>query len=289
MTWQHVPRALALTVLCVALATACDPQDLPDARDEAWVSVRVGADADGLVTVALGGGLDDAQVSALIESLDGDVFVGRPSTGDVTGNGGGFPMVEFRSTGVFVPGDAPRVDVDTRRLCDDLMAAGFTNVDVQLSMPSVDADWAVQPGQDGTVWHIESCAESPHGEVVLRPDPALFWRELVLVLFVIACNVAMAIIGSRRLSVPRWLPWTLAATAVVAAATVIAAGGATAGDSMEVAGRIGHGANVVYLAGTLMVVLLGPIAAIAQPFYWRLPKEQRPRLRRRPPPTGTPA
>jgi hypothetical protein len=42
-----------------------------------------------------------------------------------------------------------------------------------------------------------------------------------------------------------------------------------------------HGANVMYFVASLVIVLLGPIAAVAQPFYWRLPREARPRIRRR--------
>jgi hypothetical protein len=51
---------------------------------------------------------------------------------------------------------------------------------------------------------------------------------------------------------------------------------------MEIAGRMGHGANEVYFVASLVIALIGPIVAIAQPFYWRLPHDQRPRLRRHP-------
>lgn len=289
MRWLPASATLALAVTCVVLATACDPDPVPDARNEAWVSVAIQADAGGLAVVALGGDLDDSTVEALLATIDGDVFAGRPASGRVTDNGGGVPVLEYRSTGVFSPGDRPLAAIDTRRMCDDLVAAGYTVLDVQLSVPNVDASWAVVPDQDGTVWSVNACSASPHGEIALRPDPAAFWRSLLLVAIVVAANVALAVTGSRRTAVPRWLPWTLTATAVVAAAAMISAGGAAAGDNMEVAGRLGHGANVVYVAGSAMVVLFGPLAAIAQPFYWRLPKERRPRLRRRPPPTASPA
>ena len=58
----------------------------------------------------------------------------------------------------------------------------------------------------------------------------------------------------------------LAAVAVCASVGVIASAGATAGDNMEVAGRMTHAANQAYFVACLAVVLLGPLVAIAQPF-----------------------
>ena len=49
----------------------------------------------------------------------------------------------------------------------------------------------------------------------------------------------------------------------------------------EVTGTIGHGVNQLFFVACLVVVVLGPIAAILQPLYWRLPRDQRPHLRRR--------
>jgi Kef-type K+ transport system membrane component KefB len=134
-------------------------------------------------------------------------------------------------------------------------------------------------------WHVRSCSESPHGSVILKPDPGRFWREVVLVVIVAAANVALFVIGSRGLSIPRRLTIGISAAAVAASTVVIASAGATAGDNMEVAGRMSHGANLMYFVASLVIVLLGPITAVAQPFYWRLPREARPRLRRRAAPT----
>jgi hypothetical protein len=163
------------------------------------------------------------------------------------------------------------------------MANGFTNVDVWLSLPSVAHELAIVPdaSSSDTTWHVRSCSESPHGAVVLEPDPGRFWRELLLVVIVAAANVALFVIGSRGLSVPRKMTIGLWAAAVAASIVVIASAGATAGDNMEVAGRMSHGVSLMYFGASLVIVLLGPIAAVAQPFYWRLPREARPRLRRR--------
>ena len=163
------------------------------------------------------------------------------------------------------------------------MASGFTNVDVWLSLPSVAHESAIVPdaSSSDTTWHVRSCSESPHGAVVLKPDPGRFWRELLLVVIVAAANVALFVIGFRGLSVSRRMTIGLSSAAVAASFVVIMSAGATAGDNMEVAGRMSHGANLMYFVASLVIVLLGPIAAVAQPFYWRLPREARPRLRRR--------
>lgn len=279
MRSQHV--VLALVSATLALTTACDPDDVPDSPNEASAFVDVGADASGVVVVAFGSQPDEAAITGLGETIDGAVFDGRTATSHVTGNDGGIPMLEYRSSDVFEPGEAPTVAIDTRRLCDDLMASGVTDVEIGLSLPMVETDSSITPNPDGDVWHVQSCGESPHGSVVLRPDPGQFWRQVLLVVLVVLANASLVIIGTRSVAVPRWAPWALAAIGVASAIAVIAAGGATAGDNMEVAGRMGHGANLAYFFGSLVIVLVGPIAAIAQPFYWRLPRDERPRLRRR--------
>jgi hypothetical protein len=252
------------------------------------MSVTVGANAKGAVVLALGGAHDEIALAAIARTLDGAVFPGQPATSEVTGNGGGFPLIEFTSTGVFDPGDSPTVELDTRRLCDDLMAGGFTDLVVRLSLPRVAHESAIVPGESSdSIWDVRSCEAAPHGAVVLNPNPHRFWFELLLVLIVVAANVALAVIGSRGLNVPRWMTIGLSGTAVAVFLVAIATAGFSAGNDMEVAGRISHAANLFYFAISAIVVLLGPIAAVAQPFYWRLPREQRPRLRRRPAGSGT--
>ena len=251
------------------------------------MSVTVGADAKGAVVLALGGAHDEIALAAIARTLDGAVFPGRSATSDVTGNGGGFPLIEFTSTGVFDPGDSPTVELDTRPLCDDLTASGFTDLVVRLSLPRVAHESAIVPGESSdSTWDVRSCDAAPHGAVVLNPNPHRFWFELLLVLIVVAANVALAVIGSRRLNVPRWMTIGLSGTAVAVFLVAIATAGFSAGDDMEVAGRISHAANLFYFAISAIIVLLGPIAAFAQPFYWRLPRDQRPRLRRRPTGSG---
>jgi hypothetical protein len=264
------------------VATACDPDSVPDAANEASVTVEVGPDATGVVVVALGGEPDVATLESIADTIDGDVF-SRPATTNVEGNGGGIPLLEFTSNGAFEPGEAATIDVDTRRLCDDLMASGITELDVRLVLPSVDAELSVLPDRSdsSTMWHVRACSDAPHGSVVLRPDPGEFWRDLLLLAVVVVANMTLAVIGLRGISVPRWATIGLSAAAVAASFIVIADVGARAGDNMEVAGRMGHGANQVYFVASLVIVLLGPIAAVAQPFYWRLPRDERPRLRRR--------
>lgn len=274
--------ALALTACCV-LTTACGAEPGPDSPNEASVSVEVGPDATGTVVVAFGGEPDEATLATIADTIDAAVFTGRPATSQVTGNGGGRPLLEFNSTDVFQPGPAPTIELDTGRLCDDLMASGITDFDIRLSVPSVSFDSAIVPNQptSDTTWRVQSCIDSPRGTVVLKPDPARFWLELGLVILVLASNVAMAVVGWRGIRVPRRAMFLLAAVAVCASVAVIASAGATAGDNMEVAGRMTHAANQVYFVTCLAVVLLGTLVAIAQPFYWRLPPDQRPRLHRR--------
>ncbi|HEX6658661.1 MAG TPA: hypothetical protein VF065_11295 [Ilumatobacter sp.] len=255
---------------------------MPDSANEASVSLEVGPDAMSAVVIAFGGELDEATLDARARTIDGDVFAGAPATSNVKADGRGIPLLDFTSSDVFEPGDAPTIELDTRRLCDDLIAAGITNIEVRLALPNVDANPSILPeSESGMTWHVRSCSESPRGALVLRPDPGEFWRSFLLVTVVVAANVALAAIGWRGISVLRWVTIGLSAAAVVAAFVMIATAGATAGDNMEVAGRMGHGANQLYFVAALVIVLLGPIAAVAQPLYWRLPRDQRPRLRRR--------
>jgi hypothetical protein len=109
----------------------------------------------------------------------------------------------------------------------------------------------------------------------------------LLVSIIVLVNVALAFIGSRPLTVPRRLSGALSASAVLVLLVMMATAGLSGGEQMEVAGRISHAASLVYFFVGAAVMLFGPIAAVAQPFYWRLPKERRPRLRRRPPAAGT--
>ena len=274
--------ALALTMACCVLTTACGPEAVPDSPDEAAVSVEVGADAMGKVVVAFGSEPDKAELATMTDAIEGDVFAGEPASSQVVGNSGGSALLEFTRSKVFEAGASPTIAFDTRRLCNDLMATGITDLDVRLSLPSVSYDSAIVPDQSPSdlTWSVQSCGDSPRGTVVLQPNPERFWLELGLVIVVVAANVAMVVVGSRGLRVPRRAMFLLAAIAVGASVAVIASAGATAGDNLEVAGRMTHAANQVYFVTCLAVVLLGPLAAIAQPFYWRLPREQRPRLRR---------
>lgn len=275
-------RALVVLLACGA-AAACDPDSVPETPNEAAVAVEVGPDATGSIVVAFGAEPDEATLATIADTIDGDVFTGRPATSAVVGNGGGSSLLEFTSRNVFEPGASPTVAFDTRRLCDDLMATGITDLDVRLSLPSVSYDSAIVPDQPASdrTWHVRSCVESPHGSVVIEPDPGKFWRELLLLVVVVVANVSLAVIGARGLRVPRWTTISLSTAAVASSLLVIGTAGATAGDNMEVAGRISHGANQVYFVVALVIALIGPIAAIAQPFYWRLPRDERPRLRRR--------
>jgi hypothetical protein len=273
---------IAFVLVACAAATACGPESVPNAPNEASLSVEVGADAEGVVVIALGGEPDAARLAAVADSIDADVFTGRPTTRDVKAVGSGIALVEFTASDVFEATHASTVAFDTRPACDDLAAAGFTDLVVRLALPSVAVDRAIVPDQstsDGT-WHVRSCGESPHGAVALRPDSARFWREMLLVIVVVVANVALVAIGSRGPRLPRRTMIALSVTAVVASIVVIVTAGATAGDNIEVAGRMSHGVNRIYFVASLAIVLLGPIAAIAQPFYWRMPKERRPRLHR---------
>jgi len=274
--------ALALLLACGA-ATACDPDSVPETPNEAAVSVEVGPDTTGNVVVAFGAEPNAATLARIADTIDGDVFSGRLATSAVVRNGGGSPLLEFTSSNVFEPGVSPTVAFDTRRLCDDLMATGITDLDVRLSLPSVSYDSAIVPDQSASdrTWNVRSCVESPHGTVVIEPNPGKFWRELLLLVVVVVANVALAVIGIRGLRVPRWTTISLSTAAVASSLLVIGTAGATAGDNMEVAGRISHGANQVYFVVALVIALIGSIGAIAQPFYWRLPRDQRPRLHRR--------
>ena len=289
MRWQQASRTLALALTCATLVTACDPDEVPDQPNEASASIHVSSDAEGKVIVALGGKPDDEAIAALVDSIDGAVFDGHPATGAVGDNGGGIPLLEFRSTGVFEPGPAPTVAIDTRQLCDDLMATGVTDLEVWMSMPRVDTDSSITPEHEGETWTVRSCSESPAGTVVLRPDPGRFWLELLLVSIVVLANVALALIGSRGLTVPRWVSGGLSGLAVAVFLVLMATAGLSGGEQMEVAGRMSHAASLIYFFVATSICLFGPIAAVAQPFYWRLPKERRPKLRRRPSSPATPA
>jgi hypothetical protein len=283
MRWHDARWVIAVALSSSALVAACGPDPVPDAPNEAALSVHVGADGSGVVVVALGGEPDQPEVAAMADTIGGEVFVGRPATSTVKGNGGVTAILEFTSRGVFEAGDAPTIVLDTRRLCDDLIASGMTDVDVRLELPNVGADRTIQPAhsESGGTWHVRSCAEAPHGNIVLRPDPGQFWRGLLLVVIVVASNVALAVIGSGVVRTRRWATIVLSAVAVIASLLAIVGAAATAGDDLEVAGRMGHGVNHVYFVASLLILVLGPIVAVVQPLYWRLPREQRPRLRRR--------
>lgn len=273
-----------------ALATACGPDEVPDSRDEARVSIEVRPDATGVATVAFGGEPDEAAVAKTLDTIDGVVFPGKPVTGAVIDNGD-LPVLRFTSTDVFEPGAAPEVDVDTRGLCDDLAANGVRTLDVELDFPNVPVNRAFvpEPQSSDDSWHVQSCGDSPHGSAVMMPDPGHFWRELVLVLAVLLANTALLVMGKRNISAPSWITVGVSAVGVVASLVFIVTHGAAAADHMEVAGRMTHGVSQVYFGASLVVMLFGWPIAIAQPFYWRLPKEQRPRLRRRRPAKPDPA
>lgn len=192
-----------LALLAVLTLSACDPppRTTVPADVDFWVSI---GDTGGAEVTALieGDTLSGVGASAVGEALATLMFPDAESSevsvsdsiGDVT----------VRLGGVYEPGAAPQVPIDTRDAVAWLLQAGARTVDVSVYAPRVSnsATWSTQPDRTNAHdWHwrlLTTAGEAPHGDVAMAPAP---WRGVALVigqLFALALMATSVVFGVRR-------------------------------------------------------------------------------------------
>lgn len=271
--WRTLPIrviGISLTLVAVALLTGCDPAPVPDDSDVVEVDVNVGDSGDGIVSVYPGGRRSDAEVEQLRESIDSSVFAEGTMSREINGNDGGYSFIELKSEGVYEPGPAPQVELDTRALCEDLAGAGFSTLRSWFDAPVANSDWSLVPSTpDEHGLDVTDCADAPRGTLTMRPPPHDLWLSVAMAAVVVVANLSMFALGRTRDPRYHWSIVVLACFAGVISAWLIWTGVAANPSEAAVAGQIGGLASTAASIVLAVVALLGLPAAIVQPVYWR--------------------
>jgi hypothetical protein len=96
----------------------------PDSRQDATISLTVGADRRGSVGVVAGGELDEtALLLGLAQRLGPRAFEGHPSTAAIDDNDRGWPLLRLETPDVFDRGAQPAILIDTAARCRGMFAS----------------------------------------------------------------------------------------------------------------------------------------------------------------------
>jgi hypothetical protein len=250
--------------------TGCDPAPVPDDSDLVEVEVDVGDSGGAVVYVYPGGRLSDAEVERIRDSIDSKVFAEGTMRRTINSNDGGYSFIELISEGVYEPGPEPRVELDTRPLCEDLARTGFSKLRLWFDAPVADSDWSLVPSapdEDGL--DVTDCVDAPRGTLAMRPSPRDLWLSVAMVAVVVVANLSMFALGRTRDPRYRSSIVVLACLAGVTSAWLIWTGVAANPSEAAVAGQIGGLASTAASIVLAAVALIGLPAAIAQPVYWQ--------------------
>src|SRR4051794_35579213 len=198
-------RVAGFSAVAVVLLTGCDPAGVPDDPDLVEVYVDVGDSGNAVVSVYPGGHRSDSEVEQIRDSIDSNVFAVGSVKREINGNDGGYSFIELKSEGVYEPGPAPQVEMDTRGLCDDLTGAGYTKVRLWFAAPVANSDWSFVPSaphENGV--DVVDCADAPRGTLAMRPSPRDFWLSVALATVVVVANLSMFALGRTRDPRYRW-------------------------------------------------------------------------------------
>lgn len=244
-------------LLLMILLSACDPTDVPNEAEEAWLDVSVTPQGRAKATVRIAGDAAAELIptaSAVSKHLDAteppDVRVDRNDPA-------GVPIASLASFGVFAPGPQPTMELTWDGLVGSMTRLGYSRVLVSVCTPSVPTSVTGRPSPslDGpcVTWALGRSGPDISVAVAMRSDPARFWRVAPFLAVVILGTAACATLYRRS---PEGGFNAAAGVALIAIASSVAAfmaGATDLGDHLGVAGVQGFR---TWVAG------LGPAAAI---------------------------
>lgn len=192
-----------LALLAVLTLSACDPAPRTTVPADVDFWVAIGNTGGAEVTAFIEGDtMSGVGASAVGEALATLIFPDAESSevsvsdslGDVT----------VRVSGVYEPGPAPQVSIDTRDAVAWLLRAGARTVDVSVYAPRVSntATWSTPPDRTNAHdWHwrlLTTADDAPRGEVLMTPAP---WGGMALAMGQLTALALMAtsvVFGVRR-------------------------------------------------------------------------------------------
>lgn len=260
--------AVALTALALS---GCDPSETSGRTDGVNLEVLVNADGSGTAQMYLDGtSRSDVQLHAWGEAVGRRLFPDAASVDvRVDPNSGGYPFVVIEAPGLYQPGPAPKVALDTSDAVGWLLDNGTKNVDVYIDSPRVPvtSSWTPPRGQDEASWvwrGITTASAAPVGSMVLSPSP---WLGVLPVLLTgvsgVLLVVSFAVFRRRR----RGLAMVFAAGAAVTAFGVLMGAGAVLPNNLGVAGVLPTGWVDAASVVTLLSLLFVPAAVVAFVLY----------------------
>ena len=202
------------------------------------MAVIISNDGGGEVTLYPGRGRSDEEIEQIAGSLRAPVFARAEHAVRLGDNGGGLPLVRIEAHGVYPQARPARVDFDTRALCRELRAAGYSTVNVSLTGPLVELGWSVTPGSAADSWTlVDDCDAAPRGALTMRARPERFWTVVaVLAGSIVALTTAYWL--SRSLTADRRVPVVVLAIAAGVPTTWFGFRGQAVEEDAFVAGQL---------------------------------------------------
>jgi hypothetical protein len=217
---RHAARRLSWLALSLVVLTACDPRAVRENADQAELTLEVGSAGDAEMDVLLGGIEDNGELLNVAEMVGRLVFPdARAVRVDIDGNDGGWDFAVVHAEGVYVPGPAPVLELDSRGAVSILRNTGFTDVRVTVRVPSVPRDVVFDPQGDRISdntweWDVGTVDDAPRVSITMRPEEWRGWLTLLLYALVLGGGAIGALVWIRARS-RRWARPAMIAAGIV--------------------------------------------------------------------------
>jgi hypothetical protein len=253
-----VGALLAVGGIAIVVAS-CDPAVAPDNPQLIEMQISVGPHGGGGVRLGFGQRPSRSELLRIGSDLKESVFVGHDFVVSIDPNDPGYPFLDLKSQGVFVPGAHPEVRIDTTGLCRELLVAGYTKVEVSVAAPSTPHSWHLTPSTFDNGSTVGDCSQVPSGTLQLSPQPWRWWIEAVLLVFPLAANLVMLRLRGRTNAYKRMVIWGFIA---FIPAVAFFAGGGNQTENLIVHGDA-HGAVAAMLTNVhFLAFALGALAIV---------------------------